>query len=446
MPISTRPNPTPEPTPTPIEVDKENDTSVVDLDETSLAELITHVGGSDWAVTYFQQYLRSGETAHSQDGMLDTPLQQYRKINDFLLKVQSPLEYSSDTTNHAQMLVGSSIIMPRTVVPNRGDMFLADIGQGVAGLFTIDTVRLLSHYKDRAYEVEYRLYRQIHSSGDTYLTDLENKVVETYHFRKDLLLGEFSPIIQEDEIALQRTIADKRDMLLEHYLNLYYSEEFGTVMLPDSERRVYDPLVPEFIKSLFDVHDHPTLRRLAEINAGAVPAFANRNIWDSLLEGRPELFVACPKKAEVRPVALFRNDPTLYNIAYSGLDYLVCPVPLYDVDRPFEKDVSTQQTYLQSIPARVRDLDQSSAGELGDIPDTPYLKGLDTYVFTQSFYDLGEVNTRLESELYAYLNQTGLDKETLIKLSDRALAWPWLEGFYYIPVLMLLLTSASKGG
>jgi len=433
---------------TPIDVSQENDSAVVDTDRQRLDNLLTHVEGMSWVVTYYQQVLGQHDHTLAQEVTLDPTQQQYNKVEHLELKVQSPLEVSTNDETYAQTLRGTAVVYSGTLIPNKGDVFLADIGAGELGVFTLTEVELLSHYKDRCYEVSYRMTRRIDSPTDTYLTDLGLKVVGEFTYLKDYLQHGKDPIVTPAEATLGSRLQGQMDVLLSQYFNLFYMDEHATFMMPDKARVTYDPMIPKAILSLFNVNEHPLLRRLRTPNVEAIEALQQITVWDCLLKRTPELLPTVPHRAQLHPVGLYGNHPQLYNIAYSGLDYVVVPEQKFQMstEHNLHKVVYTHE-YLPEIETRYKDLNRDLAVKRGDdeLPDTPNVRSLATYLFTDGVYRSSEVHSKLESLVVSYFRRSGVDREMLVKLSENALKWSYLESYYYIPVLMILITASLRG-
>jgi len=418
----------------------------VDTDVERLDNLLTHVEGMAWFVTYYSQVLGSDDQTTTQEASLDPTLQQYRKVEAMEFKVQSPLDVTTNDETYAQTLSGTAVIYPGTLIPNKGDMFLADIGAGELGVFTLTEVGLLSHFNDRCYEVSYRMVRRIASRTDTYLIDLDNKVVQSYTYQKDYLVYGKDPIITRSESTLNSKLQAQIDTLMVYYFGVYYSDDHATLLFPDNNAIVYDPAIPKVFLSLFNSHDHPLLKRLRTINTEAIPETQQLTLWDVLLRRTPELLPAIPKRATLVPACNYLNNPQLYNIAYSGLEYVVVPERMYSVNR--DCDGQYLHDYIPTLEVRYKDLgklNSERARENDAVPDTPVARRLGTYLLTEASYKQEGVTTRLESLVSSYLNESGIDREELLDLSERAMRWPYLEGYYYIPVLLILMLTSLRG-
>lgn len=449
MPLVNEPQPVPEnPKDTPIKVDVENDVAVVDTDFEHLGALNTYIAGSVVRCAYYSSVLGKDDITTPHEGSLDPSIQQYKKIENFELKLQGQLDVNIDPQTQARMLEGEAIVTPGTLVPNKGDMLLLDVGQGRAGLFSVSEVRTATIFKGTAYTINFRLIRFIDSQSDSGLTDLENKVVENYEYIQDLLGQGKEPVIQVSAARIYRKLKVQRTLLLEYYLNTFYSREKETLFLPDQLNRVYDPMVTKTLLRIYNTNEHPDLRDIRELNTDAVPELDYTTIWDCLLSCRSELLPTISRKAEIMGVGMFYNNPALINIAYMGVDKIIVPRSAYSVDRhESHRTLLSFKDFLPNPPTKIDDLTNHTGIDPGEpqLQDTPLVRELSGYLFNEEVYTSGEVSSRIESLVVSYFNGTGLNQDDLLDLAERAYKWPWIEGFYYIPVLMILINSAVRG-
>ena len=139
MPSFKYPDPVAPKTPSTVAVaDKEYSHSIVDTKQQPLNSLVTRIAGSSRDVDYYSQVLSGAETPQTYSVNLAPHLQQYRLIEDFEIK-QQDFDYSfSDETNEVSGS-GTALIYP-PLIPNIGDVFIADIGDGRVGLFSLTRV------------------------------------------------------------------------------------------------------------------------------------------------------------------------------------------------------------------------------------------------------------------------------------------------------------------
>ena len=170
--------------------DKEFKHSIVDTKIEPLNSLITHVEGASRIVDWYSQILSVSEEPQKYSASLLPHLQQYRLIKDLEIK-QSDFSFNFDDANQEAHATGTATLYP-PIIPNYGDMFIADIGNGQVGFFTVSRVEKKSIFKQACFEVEYALERILDNVGEVDV--INQKVVETYYFIKDFILYGQNPL------------------------------------------------------------------------------------------------------------------------------------------------------------------------------------------------------------------------------------------------------------
>ena len=196
MPIINVPSnpPTPAPFPdnvTPNVYSPSFQSAVIDTDVQHLAALLTHVSGLPWVVDYYSQAVGANQNLSAyQPGQL-APYQQYYLIKNYEMRVSSALSSSQDASTGIMTITGSSTMYP-FVIPNEGDLFIADVGDGRLAQFTITSVQRLTQLKQTCYTVNYTLQAYLTPQIQT---DLTNKVVLTNYFVKDYMVYGKNPVV-----------------------------------------------------------------------------------------------------------------------------------------------------------------------------------------------------------------------------------------------------------
>ena len=158
--------------------------SIVDSRVTPSSALLTYIEGMSWYVDYYSQVLGGDEElSEFQPGQI-APYQQYHLIHRYELKLQDSLSTNINDESGLAEITGSAIIYP-FMMPNTGDAFIADIGDGRAGQFTITSVTPKSIFKQTCYEINFQLSRMV----DAELVELlATHVVKTSHYERDYVL------------------------------------------------------------------------------------------------------------------------------------------------------------------------------------------------------------------------------------------------------------------
>lgn len=116
---------------------------VVNAAYTPLKQLMVYASGKPWMSTFLNQKLGEGSEPMAPQLDASKSTQSYHRIRKFILKVQSELQRNPNPQDGETEVTGSSHIMPG-IIPNFGDAFFADIGDGNVGVFVISNVEQMS--------------------------------------------------------------------------------------------------------------------------------------------------------------------------------------------------------------------------------------------------------------------------------------------------------------
>ena len=422
---------------------------VVDTQYTPLSNLMTHVEGSSWTVNYYSQVLNDDNQVQGQQPNLDPIYQQYTLIRGFELKVTSPLTTSQDTETMSMSLTGSANVYPM-VIPNIGDMFLADIGDGREGIFKITNSERRSIFKDTVHFIEYVL---VNYSTEELRGDLNQKVIRTVHFVKDFLQYGQNPLLEEEDFHIAAKLASRYHELCDQYFRSFTSTEFRTLIAPGQTFPCYDPFLTKAVRSWFTTWDAPELRSMRTMNTQDDKALDSLTVWDILTKRQPKLLKSTARKMALVSAKTFERNPMMEGIYWTGITYVVHPTdPTINVN--FES-VAYKKAPAEAVLVDV----PSPITNLSDLLDQPALDGLPfegapllhpvlgdaCYVFSQAFYDKAATGqSKLELAVWDYLEGKAPNNKLLLTLCDTYHAWGGLERFYYMPIVLLLIKASIR--
>ena len=200
--------------------------SVVDSKVYPVSALLSHVEGSSWVVDYYSQLLGSNEELVGPQANQLGAYQQYRLIQKFEFKVTSPLSQQQDPESTTFKVTGGATIYSG-LIPNVGDTFLADVGDGRTGQFNITASNRINVLEQSVYTVEYILlhYMTEQSQYDA----LQSKVVDTLTFVKGYLTYGKNPMIEQSSLSNVQSLVKYKSSLLTRYLNNFFSPAFQTL-------------------------------------------------------------------------------------------------------------------------------------------------------------------------------------------------------------------------
>lgn len=405
----------------------------VDTQIIPLKTLLTAIEGRRWVVTWFSQVLGGdGEVAAQQDSRLAIN-QQYKRINELELKVTDAIPinptYNVESTEFEAR--GRANMYPG-VIPNPGDMFIADLGDGRPGLFiVISPVEQRTIFTQTTYSIEFTL-KQYLSPEDH--KDLLEKTVQEYFFIRDFLDTGLNPLITTVAHDQYLELLEMRQSLPYEYLNQYIDREFSTLLVPGLGR-TYDPFLTTFVETCFG--DKVTEVYARGLNKPTVMDDRQRlpvTLFDAIIDLRPRTLKRADKQIGLLSTRLFHANPYFGGIRYSGLNYVIFPPNL-------RQDASwvAEPWADYPIPGPVTPNTDGSR-------DIPQLYADGYYVLSKAFYDRDTENlSRLEAMVWQMFDNDTVDPAQVLSLWDKSYDWDAMSQFYFLPVLYALIPSAMRG-
>lgn len=472
----------------------------VDTKYVPSSSLLVYVEGSNWEVNYYSQVLGEDNSVQGQDVNLHPVLQAYRLIEKFQLKVTSPLTTSQASDTKDMILVGSANVFP-FLVPNEGDIFLADVGDGREGVFKVTGSERRSIFKDTCYFIEYRLLS--YSTAER-RKDLSDKVISTFVFSNDYLAYGQNPLIEKKEYAIVEDLQKHFKEITKVYFKSFFSNEFKTLLIPGQEYSIYDHFVVKAVKALFGSRDAEEAKHVRLLNIEGDNNMKTTQLWDVLLQLDRQLLNYSATKVGLVDCLQFERNPTFDGIAYSGIRYAVYPKnPVLDVDYELKnrsKIISTN--VIRNVPSRTNlplttplpeievqncdiitslieiyiehrdhiDIPDGSleptdpTGGIGgtgvdnndgvvmnmvEIPDIHLVTVDEYYVLSENFYNYysglqPRGMSKLEVMVARMLNGKSVDNVKLLEMCESYHYWGAVERYYYLPILLLLIRYSLK--
>jgi hypothetical protein len=447
----------PKPTTPPVAVDSptralapENQNIIVDSRYTPMHSLLTQIEGTPWAVDYYSQVIDKDTAISGQQVNRLGINQQYRLIKSFELRVNTPLSGSQDTESNSMILNGGANVFP-SLIPNAGDMFLGDIGDGRLGVFQVTDVKRMSIMKNPVHEIA---YQWVAYATTERVTDLNKKVVKQEVFVLDHLFEDKYPFVAVEEYEARTKLMRLYRELVPMYFQAFWDNEFTTLMVPDQDLPTYDPLLVKAVLSIVSTSDCPEVIKTRQLNCDGDYALDAVSIWTTLLERSELQLQRVFTRAATVSARAFPRVAFFESICQSGVAYVVYPID------PERSILPKKLLQSKALAAAVQRPDYDTFGSLLPVavlsgldevdghfvqPDIPAACATDFYVFTESFYDDQQANeSRLENLVHDYLEKKSLDPAVLLKVATGYPGWAALDQFYYGPVLMLLMRCVTE--
>lgn len=433
--------------------------SIVDSRYSPVSSLLTNIEGSSWTVDYYSQVLDLDSESSDLQLNQQAVYQQYKLIQHLELKVQTELGYQQDDASRNVIVTGSATLYPG-IKPNNGDIFIADIGDGRLGVFTITRTEKKAIFKDTCYQIDYTLRDYLTTE---YKNDLAKKVVKSTVFVRDFIYHGQNPVLATSDFDQITALNAGYSNLLYQYLADFFSVEYQTLIVPNQANVTYDPFMVQALLTILDNTASNTIMRIRAMNVDGNVRYRENNLWTCLTRLNNDIRELCFHKAGLTPATLFKENAQFDGIYYSGIRDVVYPIDsstLSVVDTQYcVTDPLIAGRLLPGI-ARSRELRRvlvttelkgfhyapvEAPIGIDALPDIhPVNKG-DYYVLSQAFYEDSPTGlSKLEHLALCALSGDTMDKAVLLHLVQTAKRWNNLERFYYIPILFILIKTALR--
>lgn len=432
--------------------------NVVDTRYKPQKSLMAYVEGASWKANYYSQILGKDDEVSDLQLSQEAPYQQYRLIKHLELKVTSELSDTQDTSNRNWEVTGEATVYAG-VIPNAGDVFIADIGDGREGVFTVLVTEKKSRLNDTVYTISYKMRAEL---DDVYRRDLESKVVVEQVFVKTNLQHNHAAVLVTSEYEQLAQIEAGYKQLVAHYFRDFFNIEHQTLLVPDQGEKLYDHFLAAGLLSTVDQTEHPLIYRIKLLNLDQDPAFKEVNLWTCLTQNNFDLLTMAFYQVGVASRLQFNEHPQFNGFYYSGIDNIVYPadkaqLKVTDMSGcsgnykdPLLPDRivggNSRSNNLAKVLQQSRDLNgfiQKASSAVNELPLIHPVTIDDYYVLSEAFYFniTGKLSV-LEKVTLDTLKGDVVDKADLLRLVVNAKTWPNVERFYYIPLLLILIKYA----
>lgn len=450
MPIAIRkPTEVPAVKPAPITVEKSQYKDVVvDDSETPIESMVAYLSGMPWPVDYYSQLLGEHSDLRELDPGANAAFQQYTKTVGLELRVDSALSSSYDTEGGITTVNGSAVIVH--VVPNIKDYFIADAGMQEKGLFNVTNVERLTFGRNSAYRIDYTLSSYARDNSEL-ASNLEAKVVSTYHFSKERLAEGLAPVLQEDDYNDSVTLSRRYQETIVRFFRSFFNRATMLLLVPNGSVTTYDFGLCNFLTMIMDSSEAPEINDISYIPTDNDRYLGQGNLWTALIDRNYDDLSRIHSKACLAPSTYFNHSSWLKTAVYWNIAKYVYPVITKDElaiaglnSPPYTgtADFVTADARMEVSPYLEKNSYQVAEKSV------PLIKSVlidDSYVLSQDFYTGGPNLSVLEILVRDYLKCQQINLKMLSALIQRYPDWPALERFYYGPILILLMKDAIKG-
>lgn len=427
---------------------------IVDTRRTDRINLVVGIEGSPWHVTWFSQVVAQDSALKTFSLSMPATIQPMRMVHDLELRVTSPLTPSHIAEEGAMTLSGTANMYPG-IIPNPGDVFIADIGDGRDGVFQITEVERKSIYAESSYEIQYQIIDYV---TDIIRGNLNQKVVETLYFVRDLMSVGHTPIITGDEYDTRNYLVSYFTTWMNIYLPMFTAKSSKLLLVPmQGSRAIYDHFLNKFINTVFGVSEFPMLQHVRSLAVRESAAMGVDTILDVIAERIPGKGGWISRNMGLAWAVTFSPRARTASVYHSGVSHMVFPDDAGESCNVTENDfgVVSMDTIKLDTSYVPTTIDVKSGNLVTKVPVVTPLHQVTRYIFSNAFYDFYSPYSQrrinndrsgmsiLELEITKYLEREPLDIVRLEQVIGETNKMPMVEQFYLTPIIALLAKHAA---
>ena len=406
-------------------------TTVVDLERMPATHLLQYANGSPWPVMYFRRLYGKNDPKTVFDPSVRNATQQLDRINDLVIKVGSAILPQQDTQKKSFTRSGAGTITT-SIAPNETDFFVAALGGGRFGMFTVTSSERKSDNKVAVYEVEYTMLYDV--TPEIWKT-IEVCTQRTYHYVAERAWVGIDPMLTPEEFRRFNASANYIRLIEETYVQRFFEPKIRSLAYPGllPNEFYYDVYLVKFVRAL-------GLRSTAEdlrvyphtpLNIDAV-----QTLWKILEQRNPWLLEMVERKPGWYSAKSFRTRHGMNTVAFCHVTATLTFEDTYDATQ-FTNGMNSEYPApvpesFEAVPVAYRDTE----GET--LPAYLPLSQNEFYVLSSAFY-AGSYASALEYGLYMFLNEHPVPSNLACRLAELLVKLPKAEQFYYTPLVYLLL-------
>ena len=430
-------------------VQPDNYKSVIyDDDNVPVTSLIAYVEGAPWTVEYYQQVLSKDNDLREVDPGQPNVYQQYNKIKQFEIRVNSALSTNYDSNTGITGAPGNGIIYP-FLIPNINDYFVTDAGDTAKAIFRITNVERKTFNRDSAFSIEYELVNYVHQAQDIYQS-LVDKTIREFTFSKDRLIENLQPILKDEDYQKISSLKQTYSELVTYYFKTFFNRKFMTLVVPGQDNGIYDPYMVNVLIQIVNTNEVNEVRFVKRIPTDFDPFMKQPQFWDLMERRDYQSLNMCNQKMGLVSKYLFNKNAWLQGVFFSNIEYLVYPdtpdTSTLVSENPDYKLLSTQELVeTTSVNGSILDLiTMTYPLNNATVPLFHSVLKDEFYVLSQAFYEDTTDKSLLEVLVKDYLKMQAIDLDKLYRLTEAYRKLGRLDQFYYGPILMILIKEADR--
>lgn len=430
--------------------------ATVDSQYTPTSSLAAYLEGSAYTVNYYSGVRGANDPLSSFQRGISPVYQQYKLIKGFVLRLKGSLNHSHDNQTGTETITGTANVY-HVLAPNKGDMFIADVGDGREGVFQVTNVAKMSVFLQAAHEIEFTLN---YFNSSELNKELDSRIVDTLYFNYDYMASGNNPLIREHEVLTGISLSEHYTSLARSFMNDFFSPVVSTILVPDQDKPTYDPFMTDLVLSLFTTEMHHEVKYINRLSVSKDNSIKTNTIIDVVLNLEPELLRSVTREIALVPTRVFKTVPRLGSIYYTKVEQVMYPKEMLtrvdDQYFPRQDEIDAELTKGKAKFTSLARLSEFKPIETDVNYDRLNTKVIPLfhpvskdglYIFSKAFYteEKEEGLSALEQLIQNMINGKGIDKKKLLYICEKIHSAANLERFYYIPFLLMLINVNPRG-
>ena len=192
-----------------------------------------HMVGVLTPVLYYQ-VVADGTNNYSTDANgpsdINYDTKKFIEIKDFRVKLSNAtnFENANEEEEKSYETNGSMIILPRTIKPNVGDMFIMKYyGRNIS--YIVSSVETISMENDSGFECQYTIYKENY-------TVPEHQINSHKLYRHELVGTSYRPILTSNEYELLKKFEKVYDHMSDVFNDLFYDRDIDSYLCKNYEK------------------------------------------------------------------------------------------------------------------------------------------------------------------------------------------------------------------
>lgn len=440
MSVVTRTPAAPKPAPPALHIAKPDyRTITVDSRKDPQETLLSHIEGASWTVNYYSQVLDRDNGSAGQGLGREALYQQYKLVQSMEIRVTGDLSTNQNPETGEMEVTGTATLYP-FIIPNKGDMFVADLLDGRPGVFQVTDSRRLAIMRETCHSIDYIL---VSTADQVVLDDLERKKVQHVYFERDFIYHGQNPILVADDYQNLSFLRANYSLLIDRYFKRFYSKEYATLIMPGQSSVVYDGFLVKAMYTHLNTSDSLELTKMRKLNADDDQLMQSDSLWTLLTARNRAVFDDIFTRCGIVHARSFTLRVMYEGIAFSGVKEVI-----YPTDAVLKVDNGIRQI-PKGASEFVASRDHHSTRRMGALEDVTKqpkcikpAMSLGYYVLSQAFYEndrTENAQSMLELVLQDYIDRKEISYGRIRQLVEDASLWNSIDSFYYIPILIILL-------